>query len=79
MIGCLYLTALIFVQAVFAVPTPGKEIIKRQGSYTWQNWSEGSGSWVCNNLSGGIFSVRWQGTGEGGFVCGKGWTPGGSR
>jgi endo-1,4-beta-xylanase len=78
MIGSLFLAALISVQAVFAVPTPGKEIIKRQ-SYSWQNWNEGSGSWVCTNGAGGIFSARWTGYGAGGFVCGKGWTPGGSR
>jgi len=40
-------------------------------------WSEGGGSFRCQNGGGGKYSVTWSG--KGGFVCGKGYSPGGSR
>jgi endo-1,4-beta-xylanase len=49
----------------------------RQG-YIWSYWSEGSGNWRCNNGQGGSYTATWSGN-NGGFVCGKGWSPGGNR
>ncbi|KAB5566219.1 concanavalin A-like lectin/glucanase domain-containing protein [Coniochaeta sp. 2T2.1] len=49
----------------------------RQGGYYWSFWQEGSGSHNCNNGAGGSYTAKWSG--GGGFVCGKGWNPGGSR
>ncbi|KAK2805742.1 hypothetical protein FQN51_009245 [Onygenales sp. PD_10] len=49
----------------------------RQGGYHYSFWSEGSGSFSCPNGNGGQFSATWSG--DGGFVCGKGWNPGGER
>ncbi|GAP83715.1 putative endo- -beta-xylanase B [Rosellinia necatrix] len=49
----------------------------RQG-YFWSYWSEGNGNWRCNNGAGGSYTATWSGN-NGGFVCGKGWNPGGSR
>ncbi|KAI0392713.1 xyn11C [Xylariaceae sp. FL0594] len=49
----------------------------RQGYY-WSYWSEGTGNWRCNNGGGGSYTATWSGN-NGGFVCGKGWSPGGSR
>lgn len=49
----------------------------RQGGYFWSYWSEGTGNFNCNNGAGGSYTVNWSG--NGGFVCGKGWNPGGPR
>ena len=40
-------------------------------------WSEGGGNFRCNNGPGGSYTAEWSG--NGGFVCGKGWSPGGPR
>jgi len=48
-----------------------------QANYYWSFWQEGSGSHNCNNGGGGSYTAKWSG--GGGFVCGKGWNPGGSR
>ncbi|KAF2703312.1 glycoside hydrolase family 11 protein [Pleomassaria siparia CBS 279.74] len=74
-VSCLVLGAL-------SAPTAGPEpepaqLAERQGYY-WSSWQEGSGSYNCKNEAGGKYSVTWQGQ-TGGFVCGKGWSPGGSR
>lgn len=50
---------------------------RQDGGYFWSYWSEGGGSFNCNNDAGGDFTVDWSG--DGGFVCGKGWNPGGDR
>lgn len=47
------------------------------GPYFWSSWQEGNGNFRCNNGAGGQYSVTWSG--NGGFVCGKGWSPGGNR
>ncbi|RYP57105.1 hypothetical protein DL769_009690 [Monosporascus sp. CRB-8-3] len=47
------------------------------GQYFWSYWSEGGGNFVCNNGAGGSYTARWSG--NGGFVCGKGWNPGTGR
>jgi endo-1,4-beta-xylanase len=52
-------------------------LISRQNGYIFSNWHEGNIQYSCNNGYGGSYTVNWQGTG--GFVCGKGWSPGGSR
>ncbi|KAI0000600.1 concanavalin A-like lectin/glucanase domain-containing protein [Xylariaceae sp. FL0662B] len=49
----------------------------RQGGYYYSFWSEGGGNFQCSNQAGGQYSVTWSG--NGGFVCGKGWSYGGSR
>ncbi|KAG4219251.1 hypothetical protein PC116_g32269 [Phytophthora cactorum] len=55
-------------------------IQSRQGGYFWSSWSEGGGTFRCNNGAGGSYSVNWQSSGgSSGFVCGKGWSPGGNR
>ncbi|KAI0847444.1 glycoside hydrolase family 11 protein [Daldinia vernicosa] len=52
----------------------------RQGGYFWSSWSEGGGTFRCNNGAGSSYSVTWQSSGgSSGFVCGKGWSPGGNR
>ncbi|KAF3058503.1 Endo-1,4-beta-xylanase A [Daldinia childiae] len=52
----------------------------RQGGYFWSSWSEGGGTFRCNNGGGSAYSVTWQSSGgSSGFVCGKGWSPGGNR
>ncbi|MBE3048210.1 glycoside hydrolase family 11 protein [Candidatus Bathyarchaeota archaeon] len=50
---------------------------RQAGGYFWSYWSEGGGSFNCNNGAGADFTVDWSG--DGGFVCGKGWNPGGPR
>ncbi|RYP93207.1 hypothetical protein DL770_000682 [Monosporascus sp. CRB-9-2] len=47
------------------------------GQSFWSYWSEGGGNFVCNNGPGGSYTARWSG--NGGFVCGKGWNPGTGR
>lgn len=47
------------------------------GPYYWSFWQEGNGNFRCNNGGGGGYTVTWSG--NGGFVCGKGWSPGGNR
>jgi endo-1,4-beta-xylanase len=47
------------------------------GSYTFSDWHEGNIQYSCQNGQGGSYTVNWSGTG--GFVCGKGWSPGGER
>ncbi|RYP74003.1 hypothetical protein DL771_003314 [Monosporascus sp. 5C6A] len=47
------------------------------GQSFWSYWSEGGGNFVCNNGPGGSYTARWSG--NGGFVCGKGWSPGSGR
>jgi endo-1,4-beta-xylanase len=69
-------TALIAGVLSSPAPAPAK-LLERQGYY-WSAWQEGSGNYNCKNGNGGSYSVTWQGK-TGGFVCGKGWSPGGSR
>nr|AHE13926.1 endo-1,4-beta-xylanase B [Achaetomium sp. Xz-8] len=52
------------------------ELEARQGYY-FQNWSEGGSNVRCQNGGGGSYTVSWNS--KGGFVCGKGWSYGGSR
>ncbi|KAL1846872.1 hypothetical protein VTK73DRAFT_204 [Phialemonium thermophilum] len=56
---------------------PPRLIEARQGYYfsSWTDYSAG-GTVQCNNGAGGSYSVKWSGAG---FVCGKGWNPGGRR
>ncbi|KAF2264778.1 concanavalin A-like lectin/glucanase [Lojkania enalia] len=42
----------------------------------WTSWSEGGSNVRCTNGQGGSYSTSWSG--RGGFVCGKGWSRGGS-
>lgn len=69
------------LQGALAAPTAlaenGGLIGPRQGGYFWSYWSEGNGNFNCNNGAGGSYTVNWSG--NGGFVCGKGWNPGGPR
>jgi len=48
----------------------------RQGYY-FSFWQEGNGNFRCNSGNGGQYSATWSG--QGGFVCGKGWRGGGGR
>ncbi|RDL38914.1 Endo-1,4-beta-xylanase [Venustampulla echinocandica] len=48
-----------------------------QAANYFSNWSEGGSNVRCNRGSGGSYSVTWSG--QGGFVCGTGYNPGGSR
>ena len=64
MFASLVLAAGLLAQGVFA-----------QTFYSY--WSEGGGSFRCNNGPGGSYTANWSG--NGGFVCGKGWSPGGPR
>ncbi|KAK0701608.1 family 11 xylanase in complex with inhibitor [Lasiosphaeria miniovina] len=41
-------------------------------------WSDGGGQVTYNNKPGGEYSVSWSG-GNGNFVAGKGWNPGGAK
>lgn len=59
-----------------AVLTAPPQLFERQGYY-WSFWQEGGGSHQCSNGNGGSYTAKWSG--GGGFVCGKGWSPGGSR
>ncbi|KAF2246092.1 glycoside hydrolase family 11 protein [Trematosphaeria pertusa] len=54
-----------------------RQLVERQGGYYWSFWQEGGGSHNCQNGAGGSYTAKWSG--GGGFVCGKGWQPGGSR
>ncbi|KAI1073644.1 concanavalin A-like lectin/glucanase domain-containing protein [Whalleya microplaca] len=74
------------VSGVFAAPAElirsgdditSVDIQPRQGGYYYSFWSEGGGNFRCTNEAGGQYSVTWSG--NGGFVCGKGWSYGGSR
>lgn len=64
MFASLVLAAGLLAQGAFA-----------QSFYSY--WSEGGGSFRCNNGPGGSYTADWSG--NGGFVCGKGWSPGGPR
>ncbi|KAF2646684.1 concanavalin A-like lectin/glucanase [Massarina eburnea CBS 473.64] len=68
----LFALALILPAALTAPP----QLFERQGYY-WSFWQEGGGSHQCSNGNGGSYTAKWSG--GGGFVCGKGWSPGGSR
>jgi hypothetical protein len=70
--------------AVLAAPAPADDgpvaISSRQwggGGYAFSDWHEGNIQYSCQNGDGGSYTVNWSGTG--GFVCGKGWSPGGER
>lgn len=57
---------------------PDFELQGRQwGGYYFQNWSEGGSNIRCVNGPGGSYTADWNS--KGGFVCGKGWSQGGSR
>jgi endo-1,4-beta-xylanase len=58
--------------------TVGKQLQARQGGY-YSFWTEGSGSFRCNQQGGGKYSCNWSGQPGGGFVAGTGFKPGGSR
>ncbi|KAI1249179.1 hypothetical protein MGN70_008789 [Eutypa lata] len=64
MFAFVLLAASFLVQGIFA-----------QSYYSF--WSEGGGNFRCNNGAGGSYTADWSG--NGGFVCGKGWSPGGPR
>jgi endo-1,4-beta-xylanase len=67
-----------FAAPGYVIPTAETKAIGARATNFWSSWSEGSGSWRCANGAGGSYTVTWSGT-NGGFVCGKGWSPGGSR
>ncbi|KAF2737229.1 glycoside hydrolase family 11 protein [Polyplosphaeria fusca] len=73
------LAAAVLPGALSAPATTVTDLVERQGSSTntFQNWKEGSGNFQCNNQGNGKYSTRWSG--QGGFVCGSGWKPGGAR
>lgn len=87
MLSSFVLAAVALLPGVFALPQLGERfhaedsnstLETRQGYYYWSNWSEGTGNWRCVNGAGGSYTATWSGN-NGGFVCGKGWNPGGSR
>jgi endo-1,4-beta-xylanase len=56
------------------------KLFARDNTNSFSSWSQGAGTFRCNNGNGGSYSTQWQsGAGESGFVCGKGFQPGGSR
>lgn len=82
------LAILPLLQGALAIPEPDPQPAalaehdgligpRQQGGYFWSYWSEGNGNFNCNNGAGGSYTVNWSG--NGGFVCGKGWNPGGPR
>ncbi|KAF2677643.1 glycoside hydrolase family 11 protein [Lentithecium fluviatile CBS 122367] len=73
MLSIILLTLTFFFPAALAT---SPRLFQRQG-YHWSFWQEGGGSHQCNNGAGGSYTAKWSG--GGGFVCGKGWSPGGSR
>jgi endo-1,4-beta-xylanase len=86
MLSSFLLAAVALLPGAFSLPQLGDllhsgdsraKVETRQGYY-WSYWSEGSGNWKCNNGGGGSYTATWSGN-NGGFVCGKGWNPGGSR
>lgn len=81
MLSFLFFAAILLFQTALTSPTPFVEdeslIGPRQGGYYWSFWQEGYGNFNCNNGAGGTYTVTWSG--NGGFVCGKGWNPGGNR
>ncbi|KAI1333987.1 glycoside hydrolase family 11 protein [Xylariaceae sp. FL0016] len=90
MLSSLILAAVALVPRVLSAPSghfpqlgdvlhgSNNTVHARQGGYYWSNWSEGGGTFRCQNGAGATYSVNWQSNG-GGFVCGKGWSPGGNR
>jgi endo-1,4-beta-xylanase len=58
--------------------TVGKQLQTRQGGY-YSFWTEGAGSFRCNQQGGGKYTCNWSGQRGGGFVAGTGFNPGGSR
>jgi endo-1,4-beta-xylanase len=58
---------------------PNNQLESRQGGTTYSFWSEGSGSFNCNQQGGNKYSCNWNGQKGGGFVAGTGFKPGGSR
>ncbi|KAL8366522.1 hypothetical protein RB595_005019 [Gaeumannomyces hyphopodioides] len=79
-----FLVSGIFTAAVPAGLSPEAEkpaellqLEPRQGGYYYSFWSEGNGNFRCTNGAGGQFGATWSG--NGGFVCGKGWRNGGQR
>ncbi|PGH11042.1 hypothetical protein AJ79_05084 [Helicocarpus griseus UAMH5409] len=73
MLSFILLSAISLIQGV----SSSSELAPRQGNYFYSYWSEGNGRFNCPNGPGGQFSADWSG--NGGFVCGKGWNPGGNR
>lgn len=78
-----FLTLLFLLPVVFSAPGQlferlgaPSEADRRAGTF-FSNWREGSGNFQCNNGAGGSYTTRWSG--QGGFVCGKGYNPGASR
>ncbi|KAH9901708.1 glycoside hydrolase family 11 protein [Xylariomycetidae sp. FL2044] len=75
------LTGLCLLAGALGAPTDliryDNSLEPRQGNYYYSFWSEGGGNFRCNNSAGGSYSCTWSG--NGGFVAGKGWSPGGSR
>jgi len=78
-----YLAAITLISSAFAAPG---QLFERLGAPTARDklagsffsfWSEGGGNFKCNNGGGGSYTTTWSG--QGGFVCGKGYSPGGSR
>ncbi|KAI1402527.1 glycoside hydrolase family 11 protein [Hypoxylon fuscum] len=93
MLSSFILAAIALIPGVFTAPSEAlpqlgdrlhgetsNAIQARQGGYFWSSWSEGGGTFRCNNGAGGSYSVTWQSSGgSSGFVCGKGWSPGGNK
>lgn len=85
MLPSLLISAMIaLVPGAFTAPTEFElgfggpsSLESRQGGYYWSDWSENGIKHSCVNGAGGSYTATWSGTG--GFVCGKGWSPGGSR
>ncbi|KAL2193111.1 glycosyl hydrolases family 11-domain-containing protein [Corynascus similis CBS 632.67] len=85
-ISSLFLAASAAAVAV-AAPSTGSDIQKRQtltssqtgrhDGYYFSFWTDGAGNVRYTNEAGGRYSASWSGNGN--WVGGKGWNPGGSR
>lgn len=79
MLTSLVLAAFSLVPGALAAPAEAVQPAAAQGGpYYYSYWSEGSGNYRCNNGPGATYTANWKGN-NGGFVCGKGWSPGGNR
>ena len=84
MIALRLLSIVAWAQGILAFPwgsllqaRQAGNVSEHQEEYYYSFWSEGGGTFRCTNDAGGKYTATWGGSG--GFVCGKGWNPGGPR